>query len=256
MKSTLHQTASPPPAGVALADFHLLEGPHSRTNELLNLFRVFRDYLRGFRALHFVGPCVTVFGSARTRETDPHYVMGRELGAAIAQLGFTVMTGGGPGIMEAANRGAKDVGGRSVACNIELAHEQEPNAYLDRWVNLQFFSVRKTILIKYSYAFVVLPGGFGTLDEFFEALTLIQTGKLKNFPVVLMGRAYWSELLAMITKMAATGMISAPDLELVLVTDSVPEAAAYIEAKTIKPFGLQRAVRGLPWLLEKGLDRS
>ena len=253
MNSNPPQPASQPPAGVALADYHLLQGPRSRTSELLTLFQVFGDHLRGLRGLHFVGPCVTVFGSARTPETDPYYGMAREMGAAIARLGFTVMTGGGPGIMEAANRGAKEVGGRSVACNIELPHEQKPNDYLDRWVSMRFFSVRKTMLIKYSYAFVVMPGGFGTLDELFEALTLIQTGKLENFPVVLMGREYWAELVAMLGTMAARAMVSARDLDLVLVTDSVSEAAAHIEAKAIKPFGLQPAVKGLPWLLERGL---
>ena len=253
MKTAPPQPVRPPPEGVALADYHLLEGPHARASELLTLFQVFRDHLRGLRALHFVGPCVTVFGSARTPETDPHYALARAMGAAIARLGFTVMTGGGPGIMEAANRGAKDVGGRSVACNIELPQEQEPNAYLDRWVNLRFFSVRKTMLIKYSYAFVVMPGGFGTLDELFESLTLIQTGKLRNFPVVLMGREYWAELLALLDKMAARGMVSPRDLDLVLATDSVPEAIAHIEAKAIHPFGLRPAIRGLPWLLEHRL---
>ncbi len=241
-----------PPAGVALADFHLLQGPQSRTGELITLMQVFLDYLRGVRVLHFVGPCVTVFGSARTPESDPFYALGREMGAAVARLGFTVMTGGGPGIMEAANRGAKDVGGRSVACNIELPHEQGANPYLDRWVTLKFFSVRKTMLIKYSYAFVVLPGGFGTLDELFEALTLIQTGKIRNFPVVLMGREYWAELIALLATMARRGTISPQDLELLLVTDSVAEATAHIESRTIKPFGLRPVVHGLPWLLERG----
>ena len=253
MNPDLPQPVSHPPEGVALADYHLLQGPRSRTSELITLFKMFHDHLRGLRALHFVGPCVTVFGSARTPETDPYYALARAMGAAIARLGFTVMTGGGPGIMEAANRGAKDVGGCSVACNIELPHEQKPNDYLDRWVNMRFFSVRKTMLIKYSYAFVVMPGGFGTLDELFEALTLIQTGKLQNFPVVLMGREYWAELVAMLGTMAARGMVSARDLDLVLVTDSVSEATAHIEAKAIKPFGLRPAVKGMPWLLERGL---
>jgi len=146
-----------------------------------------RDFLRGFRTLHFVGPCVTVFGSARIKREDPNYELARKMGAAIARLGFTVMTGGGPGIMEAANRGAKEVGGRSVGCNIELPSEQAANPYLDRCVRMHYFFVRKALLIKYSYAFVVMPGGAGTLDELFEAVTLIQTGKIKNFPIVIMG---------------------------------------------------------------------
>jgi uncharacterized protein (TIGR00730 family) len=173
--------------GCGEADRRMLEGPRSRTRELITLLRVTRDFVRGFRVLHFVGPCVTVFGSARTREDDPNYQLARQMGAAIARLGFTVMTGGGPGIMEAANRGAKDVGGRSVGCNIELPFEQRPNAYLDRCVTMHYFFVRKTLLVKYSYAFVVFPGGAGTVDELFEALTLIQTGKIENFPILVGG---------------------------------------------------------------------
>src|SRR6201997_2414410 len=149
------------------ADEIFLEGPRTRFAEFCTLLKVMRDFLRGFRALHFVGPCVTVFGSARIKPDDPHYELALKMGAAIARLGFTVMTGGGPGIMEAANRGAKEVGGRSVGCNIELPLEQRPNSYLDRSVTLHYFFVRKTLLVKYSYAFVFLPGGAGTLDEMF-----------------------------------------------------------------------------------------
>ena len=147
------------------ADEIFLEGPRSRFEELVTLIRVLLDFLRGFRVLHFVGPCVTVFGSARVKEGDTSYELARKMGAAIAQLGFTVMTGGGTGIMEAANRGAKEVNGRSVGCNIELQFEQEPNAFLDRCVTLHYFFVRKTLLVKYSYAFVVMQGGAGTLDD-------------------------------------------------------------------------------------------
>lgn len=237
-----------------VADRVLLAGPQSRTEEAQTLLRVIWDFLRGFRVLHFVGPCVTVFGSARTQETDPHYQLARKMGAAIAELGFTVMTGGGPGIMEAANRGAKDVGGRSVACNIELPHEQSENPYLDRFVTLRYFFVRKTLLVKYSYAFVVMPGGFGTLDEMFEALTLIQTAKLKDFPVILMGTEYWRDQVAMIHKMAEAKMISPGDLRLFHVTDSVAEAAAFLVEKAIKPFGLKPAIRQpKSWLGERGL---
>src|SRR6478672_12754521 len=160
------------------ADEIFLEGPRSRFGELLTLVRVLMDFLRGFRVLHFVGPCVTVFGSARVKEGDTSYELARKMGAAIAQLGFTVMTGGGPGIMEAANRGAQEVNGRSVGCNIELPHEQQPNPYLDRWVTCRHFFVRKVLLFKYSYAFVGLPGGLGKLDELTEALTMVQTGKI------------------------------------------------------------------------------
>ena len=171
-----------------------------------------RDFLRGFRTLHFVGPCVTVFGSARIKPDDPHYELARNMGAAIARLGFTVMTGGGPGIMEAANRGAKEAGGRSVGCNIELPFEQPANAYLDRCVRMHYFFVRKALLIKYSYAFVVMPGGAGTLDELFEAVTLIQTGKIKNFPIVIMGTDYWKELIGFIDEVPHQATISASDL--------------------------------------------
>ncbi|MGZ5552497.1 MAG: LOG family protein [Chthoniobacterales bacterium] len=239
------------------ADEVMLEGPHSRFDEFITLLRVMRDFLRGFRVLHFVGPCVTVFGSARIGADHPSYKMAREMGAAIARLGFTVMTGGGPGIMEAANRGAKEVGGRSVGCNIQLSSEQAPNEYLDRCVTMHYFFVRKALLVKYSYAFVVMPGGAGTLDELFEALTLIQTGKIKNFPIVVMGTDYWLELLAFIQKMARLGMISEPDLSLIYATDSVAEAIEHIRTRTIEPFGLKRVVRRyLPWLGERGLDKS
>jgi uncharacterized protein (TIGR00730 family) len=239
-----------------VADRILLGGPRSRTEEARTLLKVVWDFLRGLRALHFVGPCVTVFGSARTRETDPHYKLARKMGAAIAELGFTVMTGGGPGIMEAANRGAKDVGGRSVACNIELPQEQVPNPYLDRFVTLKYFFVRKTLLVKYSYAFVVMPGGFGTLDEMSEALTLIQNGKLEDFPVILMGAEYWRDQVAMIQKMADTGMISTENLRLLHVTDSVEEATHFLLEKAIKPFGLKPAIRKpKSWLGERGLEK-
>src|ERR1700719_1831628 len=213
------------------ADEIFLQGPHSRFDEFVTLLRVMRDFLRGFRVLHFVGPCVTIFGSARIKVDNPHYELARQMGAATARLGFTVMTGGGPGIMEAANRGAKEIGGRSVGCNIELPFEQSPNAYLDRCVTLHYFFVRKTLLVKYSYAFVVMPGGAGTLDELFEAVTLIQTGKIKSFPIVIMGTDYWRELIGFIEKMAERGKIGPADLSLIFATDSVEEAIAHIRTK-------------------------
>jgi uncharacterized protein (TIGR00730 family) len=214
-----------------------------------------RDFLRGFRVLQFVGPCVTVFGSARIESDSPYYDLARKMGAAIAQLGFTVMTGGGGGIMEAANRGAKDVGGRSVGCNIELPQEQKPNTWLDRFVTLRYFFVRKTLLMKYSYAFVIMPGGAGTLDEMFEALTLIQTGKIKSFPVVIMGTEFWGDLLPFIHKMANEGMISHSDLDLIYATDSVEDAIAHNREKAIGRFGLRLVHRVRPqrfWLREYG----
>lgn len=218
----------------------LLEGPHSRFQELLLLLRAGRDFIRAFRELHFVGPCVTVFGSARFDEHHRYYALAREVGAALVKIGFTVMTGGGPGIMEAANRGAREAGGRSVGCNIELPFEQAPNPYLDRWVTTNYFWVRKVLLVKYSYAFVVMPGGFGTLDELTEALTLIQTRKILQFPIVLMGRDYWLPFVAMMKTMVDAGTISGADLDLMLVTDSVADAMAHIDLHAVQHFGLKR----------------
>jgi len=252
--STANSALTAPPER---ADEIFLEGPRPRLDEFVTLLRVMRDFLRGFRVLHFVGPCVTVFGSARIKADNPYYELARKMGAAIARLGFTVMTGGGPGIMEAANRGAKEIGGRSVGCNIELSFEQKPNDYLDRSVTLHYFFVRKTLLVKYSYAFVFMPGGAGTLDELFEALTLIQTGKIKNFPIVIMGTDYWRELIELMKKMANLGMIGAADLDLIYATDSVEDAIAHIQDKAIKPFGLKlvtRIRRHMPWLGERGLS--
>jgi uncharacterized protein (TIGR00730 family) len=161
-----------------------LQGPQPRGFELLRAVRIFIEMIRGFRTLHFAGPCVTVFGSARFGEGTTSYRMGRELGARLARAGFTVMTGGGPGVMEATNRGAKEAGGRSVGCNILLPQEQKPNPYLDTWLTVRHFFVRKLMLVKYSYAFIALPGGFGTLDEVFEVATLVQSGKVRDFPLV------------------------------------------------------------------------
>ncbi len=223
----------------ASTDRILLEGPHSRLRELGILLRSVRDFISGFRTLHFVGPCVTVFGSARYGEGHPYYEIGREAGRGIAGLGFTVMTGGGPGLMEAANRGAREAGGRSVGCNIVLPQEQEPNPYLDRSVTCRYFFVRKVMLFKYSYAFLCLPGGIGTLDELFEALVLIQTKKIANFPVVLIGVAYWEPLRGLLTHLAGQGTISQEDLHLLLITDDVAEAMEYIRGHAIGPFGLK-----------------
>jgi hypothetical protein len=220
---------------------YFLEGPRSRSAELMTLFRLSREFFYGFRKLHFAGPCVTVFGSARFKADHPYYKLAREVGAAIANLGFTVMTGGGPGIMEAANRGAREAGGQSIGCNIALPMEQQPNPYLDRMLEFRYFFVRKVMLIKYSYAFVVLPGGVGTMDELFEALTLIQTGKIKNFPVVLMGSDYYEPLIGFLEDMVREGTISESDLRLFMITDSVDEAMAHIEKHSIQQFGLRKA---------------
>ncbi|MFN8357584.1 MAG: TIGR00730 family Rossman fold protein [Spirosomataceae bacterium] len=220
------------------SEIRFLDGPKSRWEELKMVVKVALEFLRGFRALHFVGPCVTLFGSARFKEDNPYYQQTRQLASEIAKLGFTIMTGGGPGIMEAANRGAKDVGGRSVGCNIVLPHEQTNNPYLDKWVFINYFFVRKTLLIKYSYAFVICPGGFGTLDEFFEAITLIQTGKIERFPIVIFGKAFHQRITDHIQYMIAERTISASDQELFLVTDSIEEAVAHIRKNTIEPFKL------------------
>lgn len=223
-----------------IPDVAILEGPHSRGRELWTTLRAVRDFVRGFRTLHFVGPCVTVFGSARFGDGHPAYAVAREVGGRLVRLGFTVMTGGGPGLMEGANRGAREAGGRSVGCNIELPLEQQPNAYLDRSVTCRYFFVRKVLLFKYSYAFVALPGGLGTLDELSEALTLIQTGKIANFPVVLIGRDYWAPLERALRSMVAAGTIGEDDLRLLLVTDDLDEAMAYIERHAVTAFGLRR----------------
>jgi uncharacterized protein (TIGR00730 family) len=234
----------------------LLEGPHSRTRELWLVLRTVRDFVAGFRTLHFVGPCVTVFGSARYPESHPYYTLARETGAALARLGLTVMTGGGPGLMEAANRGAREAGGRSVGCNIELPLEQQPNPYLDRSLTCRYFFVRKVLLFKYSYAFVALPGGLGTLDELSEALTLIQTGKIRNFPIVLIGCDYWRPFSDMLHAMAAAGTISLEDLGLMLITDDLDEAMAHIHRHAIDAFRLRRTFQPAPLLGERRLLTS
>jgi uncharacterized protein (TIGR00730 family) len=221
-----------------------LEGPHSRLRELLILFRASRDFIRGFRALHFVGPCVTVFGSARFGEGHPYYDLAQRVGAALARLGVTTMTGGGPGLMAAANRGAKEAGGYSIGCNIELPAEQVHNPWLDRWVTFRYFFVRKVMLVKYSYAFVVLPGGFGTMDELFEAMTLVQTRKIEAFPVVLMGTDYWAPLLDFLRgTLVRQGTISAEDLDLLTPTDS-PEEMAHVVYRALE--ANRTAIAGRP----------
>ena len=235
------------------SEIKFLEGPQSRWKEFKFTIKVLLEFIRGFRALHFVGPCVTIFGSARFKDGHPFYEKTEELSGKIAQLGFTIMTGGGPGIMEAANKGAREVGGRSVGCNIVLKHEQHPNAYLDKWVNIKFFFVRKTLLIKYSYAFVVMPGGFGTLDEYFEALTLIQTKMIMEFPIVIFDTEFHKELVKHINLMKEAGTISPEDPNLFLFTDSVDEAVAYIQKNSVVKFKLHPAGPAKPfrWLMER-----
>lgn len=221
-------------------EHEFLEGPRSRRRELYFALKVFIELIRGFRTFHFLGYCVTVFGSARYSCDHKYYHQARTIGQELAKLGFTVMTGGGPGLMEAVNRGAKDVHGKSVGCNIILPLEQKPNKYLDKWVMIRYFFVRKVLLSKYSYAFVVLPGGYGTLDEFFEALTLIQTNTVKRFPVVLFGKEYHQELYDHILRMAGAGTISAKDVDLFLLTDSIGKMKAHLEKHAIRKFNLNK----------------
>lgn len=231
-------------------DDALLHGPQSRGSELARLFRIMADVFRGLRGLHFVGPCVTIFGSARFGEDHRYYKLARETAAEIGRAGFTIMTGGGPGIMEAANRGARDAKAPSVGCNIILPKEQAPNPYLDRFVEFRYFFVRKMMLVKYSYAFVAMPGGFGTLDEIFETATLVQTGKIHNFPVILMGRDYWQPMLEFLRDtMVRERTIDALDLERLIVTDSPTEAAARIAEAGTQRFGLRYRKPRRRWFL-------
>ena len=216
-----------------------LQGPQRRGTELARTIRIFFEILHGLRTFHFVGPCVTVFGSARFLPDHPYYALGQEVGYRLARAGFTVMTGGGPGIMEAANRGAKEAGGLSIGCNIELPLEQKPNAYLDKWVTFKHFYVRKLMLIKYSYAFIALPGGFGTLDEIFETATLIQTGKIQQFPLVLIWRDYWHPFLDFLrSRLIAERTIDPADYNHLTVTDSPEEAVTSITDIALHRFGL------------------
>jgi hypothetical protein len=231
-----------------------LDGPRERHFELFFALRVFWEFVRGFRALHFVGPCVTVFGSARFKEGHRYYEEARAMGAHIAtDLGMTVMTGGGPGVMEAANRGAKEAGGVSVGCNIVLPHEQVENPWLDKYVTIKYFFVRKVLLVKYSYAFVILPGGFGTMDELFETLTLVQTRKISNFPIVIMGLDFYAPLKEYLQFMADEGTISREDLDLVLFTDDPAEATAHIGRYISQNFKVKKRRINHPawWLFEK-----
>ncbi|MGE0226968.1 MAG: TIGR00730 family Rossman fold protein [Dehalococcoidia bacterium] len=234
-------------------------GPQSRWSELSWAIRVFWEFIQGFRSLHFVGPCVTVFGSARYSAGHPYYELAREVGRQLSRAGFSVMTGGGPGIMEAANRGAREGGGPSIGCNIRLPHEQAPNPYLDTWIEFDHFFARKVMLVKYSYAFVVMPGGFGTLDEAAEAMTLIQTKKIEDFPVIFMGTQYW-EPFRQFVRQSLLGQltIDPEDVDRVLFTDSPEVAVEAIRRAAIEKFGLRYGPsrpRRRWWLGEFGVRR-
>ena len=227
-----------------------LDGPKSRGYELAFAWRVFSQFIKGFRNLHFMGPCITVFGSARFKDDHPYYVQAREFGKRIAEMGFTTMTGGGPGIMEAANRGAFENGGNSVGCNVRLPFEQKANPYMQKSITFEHFFVRKVLLVKYSYAFIIMPGGFGTMDEFFETLTLVQTKTVTQFPIVLFGKKYYQPLLETIADMAEQGTIAKEDMNLVLVTDDVDEAMEHIYTYISTNYKVKPRKRQW-WLLEK-----
>jgi uncharacterized protein (TIGR00730 family) len=227
-----------------------LDGPKSRGYELKFAWRVFWQFIKGFRNLHFIGPCITVFGSARFKEDHIYYAKASEFGKRIAELGLTTMTGGGPGIMEAANRGAYEAGGMSVGCSIQLPFEQKENPYMQKSVMFEHFFVRKVLLVKYSYAFVIMPGGFGTLDEFFETLTLVQTKSIHNFPIVVFGKQYHQPLVEYIESMAQEGTISKEDMNLVLITDDVDEAMLHIRSYIDTNYKVRPRKR-FWWLFEK-----
>ncbi len=215
-----------PPKG---AEHSLLQGPRLRRQELWTAIKVFFEFIQGFRKLHFIGPCVTVFGSARFEEDNEYYKIAQQVGKELAESGFATMTGGGPGIMEAANRGAREGGGLSIGCNIELPHEQHPNPYLDLFVDFKYFFVRKVMLVKYSDAFVVMPGGFGTLDEVFETAVLIQTGKIEKFPIIMMGKAFWEPMRSFIEEsLIANGTIYPEAMDLIHMTDDPKEVIEII----------------------------
>ena len=233
-------------ASGSLHERKFLAGHVGRFRDFLSACRVFGEFIKGYRALFRMPPAVTVFGSARFEEDNEYYKMARDMGRRLADAGLTTITGGGPGIMEAANRGAKDAGGRSVGCNIKLPFEQVPNPYLDVWLDFNYFFVRKVMLVKYSHAFVVMPGGFGTLDELFETATLIQTGKIENFPIVLMGRDYWQDLKRFVleTLLNKAATIGSEDLDFLFLTDDPEEAMACIAASTAIHFDV--AIEGVP----------
>jgi len=239
------------------SEIQFLKGPQSRIKELKFILRTLSEFIRCFRKLHFIGPCITVFGSARFNEGHPYYEFTRKATGEFASLGFTIMTGGGPGLMEAANRGAKEAGGKSVGCNIQLPVEQMPNSYLDRWVQVKHFFIRKVLLVKYSFAFVVMPGGFGTLDEYFEALTLIQTGKIKNFPIIVFYKDYHNLLIEHLNHMKEKGTVNDTDLKLFMVTDDIEEARLFIMENSIKRYGLKPGVPLKPfrWLFERSINK-
>lgn len=231
--------------------FVYLDGPKPRTFEFIFALKVWKEFIKGFRVLHFKGPAITVFGGARFKKDHPYYAIGEEVGKRVAELGFVTITGGGPGIMEAANKGAFENGGKSIGINILLPFEQAPNSFVHESVTINYFFVRKTLLLKYSYAFIVLPGGFGTMDELFETLTLMQTNIVHDFPVVLIGKAYWTKLFEFVEHMAEEKSIATEDLKLIKITDSLDEAFEYITADIKDHYKIKKTNKPLWWLFEK-----
>jgi uncharacterized protein (TIGR00730 family) len=227
-----------------------LDGPKPRISELAFAWEIFFQFIKGFRTMHFSGPCITVFGSARFDETHKYYIAAREFGKRIAEMGFSTLTGGGPGVMEAANRGAFENGGESIGCNIKLPFEQKPNPYVHTSITFNYFFIRKVVMVKYSYAFIILPGGFGTMDEFFETLTLVQTKIISGFPIVLYSKEYFEPLMAYIAFMATEGTISPEDLKLVLVTDDMDDAISHINTYVLDNYTIKKRKR-VWWLFEK-----
>jgi len=212
-----------------------LSGRRNREADLESAVRFFLEFLHGFESFDFKQPCVTVFGSSRFPEDHHYYQLAREVGASLARAGYAVMTGGGSGIMEAANRGAKEAGGLSLGCNITLPREQKPNRYLDKFIQFEHFFARKVMLVKYSCAFVVMPGGFGTLDEAFEIVTLMQTRKIEHFPLIAVGSAFWDKFVTFVTDaMLKEGTIGLEDVELIHRADTAADAVRIIqESRTV-----------------------
>ena len=227
-----------------------LEGPKPRVYELGFAWKIFTEFIKGFRLLHFVGPGITVFGSARFTENHIYYKAAEQFGKRVAQLGFATITGGGPGTMQAANKGAFENGGTSIGCNIKLPFEQKPNPYVNKSITFNYFFIRKVLLVKYSYAFIIMPGGFGTMDEFFETLTLVQTKTINNFPIVLFGKSYYQPLMNYIKLMSEQGTINEGDIKLLLLTDDINEAMQHITTYVTANYTVKPRKR-LWWLFEK-----
>lgn len=239
------------PAIIPKAKFVFLEGPKPRSFEFIFALKVWWQFIKGFRALHFMGPAITVFGGARFKSGHEYYKLGEEVGKRIAQSGFVTVTGGGPGLMEAVNKGAFENGGKSIGINILLPFEQSPNPYVHESVTINLFFVRKTLLLKYSYAFIVLPGGFGTLDELFETITLMQTNVVHDFPVVLIGKEFWTKLFHFMDDMVTYKTISPEDIHLIKITDSLDEAMDYIQKDINLNYQIKHGTKPLWWLFEK-----